>query len=91
LTFIGSAIGPVQRSLVPVFVDIDPVTFNIDPAAARAAITPRTKAIVAVHLHGLPCDWPSCVPCATSTACVWWRTRRRRTVPVSGPPRRRVG
>jgi len=56
LTFIGSAIGPVQRSLVPVFVDIDPVTFNIDPAAARAAITPRTKAIVAVHLHGLPCD-----------------------------------
>jgi perosamine synthetase len=56
LTFIGSAIGPVQRSLVPVFVDIDPVSFTIDPKAAEAAITPRTKAILAVHLHGLPCD-----------------------------------
>lgn len=56
LTFIGSAIGAVQRLVVPVFVDIDPVTFTIDPAAASAAITPRTRAILAVHLHGLPCD-----------------------------------
>jgi perosamine synthetase len=56
LTFIGSAIGAVQRLLVPVFVDIDPVTFTMDPAAAAAAVTPRTRAILAVHLHGLPCD-----------------------------------
>ncbi|MFI6376425.1 DegT/DnrJ/EryC1/StrS family aminotransferase [Streptomyces sp. NPDC050546] len=55
-TFIASAIGPVQRSLTPVFVDIDPVTFCMDPAAAEAAITPRTRAIVVVHLHGLPAD-----------------------------------
>ncbi|MFD3518627.1 DegT/DnrJ/EryC1/StrS family aminotransferase [Streptomyces sp. NPDC058657] len=55
-TFIASAIGPVQRSLTPVFVDIDPVTFCMDPVAAEAAITPRTKAIVVVHLHGLPAD-----------------------------------
>ncbi|WP_424922705.1 DegT/DnrJ/EryC1/StrS family aminotransferase, partial [Streptomyces sp. wa53] len=41
---------------VPVFVDIDPVTFNLDPAALEAAITSRTKAIVVVHLHGLPAD-----------------------------------
>jgi perosamine synthetase len=55
LTFIGSAVAPVQRLVVPVFVDIDPVTFNLDPEAVRAQITPRTQAIMAVHLHGLPC------------------------------------
>jgi dTDP-4-amino-4,6-dideoxygalactose transaminase len=36
----------------PVFVDIDPVTFNIDPAAVEAAFTPRTRAVVPVHLYG---------------------------------------
>ncbi|MCP2166891.1 DegT/DnrJ/EryC1/StrS family aminotransferase [Goodfellowiella coeruleoviolacea] len=56
LTFIGSAIPVVRRLLVPVFVDVDPVTYTIDPAAAEAAITPRTRAIIAVHLHGLPAD-----------------------------------
>jgi dTDP-4-amino-4,6-dideoxygalactose transaminase len=56
LSFIASAIAPVHRLVIPVFVDIDPVTFTIDPAAARAAISPRTQAIMAVHLHGLPCD-----------------------------------
>ncbi len=40
----------------PVFVDIDPATFNIDPALVEAAITPRTKAILPVHLYGNPCD-----------------------------------
>jgi len=40
----------------PVFVDIDPRTFNIDPAKIESAITPRTKAIMPVHQMGLPCD-----------------------------------
>src|ERR1700694_4798247 len=40
----------------PVFVDIDPETCNIDPACIEAAITPRTKAIIPVHLYGNPCD-----------------------------------
>lgn len=40
----------------PVFVDIDPNTFNIDPSKIEAAITPRTKAIIPVHFAGLSCD-----------------------------------
>jgi dTDP-4-amino-4,6-dideoxygalactose transaminase len=40
----------------PVLVDVDPVTLNIDPEAIRAAITPRTKAIMPVHYGGLACD-----------------------------------
>jgi perosamine synthetase len=56
LTFIGSAVPVLQRRLVPVFVDVDPVTYTIDPAAAATAVTDRTRAIIAVHLHGLPCD-----------------------------------
>lgn len=59
LSFIASAAAPVQRMLVPVFADIDPVTFTLDPAAVDAAISSRTQAIIAVHLHGLPCDMAS--------------------------------
>src|SRR5262249_1289183 len=52
--------GAVSRlGARPVLVDIDPDTFNIDPAAAERAITPRTKAIVPVHLFGLSADLDS--------------------------------
>jgi|1185.fasta_scaffold07620_3 perosamine synthetase len=56
LSFIASALAPLHVSAVPVFADIDPVTFNVDPAAAEAAVTERTRAIIVVHLHGLPAD-----------------------------------
>ena len=48
----------------PVFVDIDPVTLNIDPALVEAAVSPRTKAILAVHQLGMPCDLASLVAIA---------------------------
>jgi perosamine synthetase len=56
LSFIASAIAPLHVGAVPVFADIDPVSFNVDPAAVEAAITDRTRAIIVVHLHGLPAD-----------------------------------
>ena len=45
-----------RRGLTPVFADIDPDTFNLDPAAAAAAITPRTRAVMPVHLFGQMAD-----------------------------------
>ena len=54
--WIASAAPIVHLGARPVFVDIDPESWCIDPAAAERAITPRTKAIVAVHLYGNLCD-----------------------------------
>jgi dTDP-4-amino-4,6-dideoxygalactose transaminase len=51
-TFFATAGAIHNAGGTPVFVDIDPATFNIDPAAVEAAITPRTRGIVAVHLFG---------------------------------------
>ncbi|MEU9107570.1 DegT/DnrJ/EryC1/StrS family aminotransferase [Streptomyces xanthophaeus] len=56
LSFIATAAAPLHILAVPVFVDIDPRTFNMVPQLVEAAITPRTRAIVVVHLHGLPVD-----------------------------------
>jgi dTDP-4-amino-4,6-dideoxygalactose transaminase len=56
LSFIATALAPVHAMAVPVFADVDPVTFNLDPADAERRITPRTAAIVPVHLHGAPAD-----------------------------------
>jgi dTDP-4-amino-4,6-dideoxygalactose transaminase len=56
LSFIASAYGPLHQMAVPVFADIDPVTFNLDPDDVARRITPRTAAILVVHLHGLPAD-----------------------------------
>lgn len=55
-TFIASANSIRYVGATPVFADIDPVTFNIDPQAVEQAITERTKAIMPVHLFGLACD-----------------------------------
>lgn len=55
-TFIASANSVLFTGASPRFVDIHPDTFNIDPALIEAAITPRTKAIMPVHLYGLMAD-----------------------------------
>ena len=55
-TFIASAWGVSYVGATPVFVDVDPHTWNIDVAAAEKAITPNTKAIMGVHLYGQPCN-----------------------------------
>ncbi len=56
ISMIASGLAPLHHMAIPVFVDVDPVTFNLDPEAVRAAITPRTAAIMPVHLHGQPAD-----------------------------------
>jgi dTDP-4-amino-4,6-dideoxygalactose transaminase len=55
-TFIATAEGVSNIGAMPVFVDIDPLTYNIDPDKIEERITDRTKAIIAVHLYGLPAD-----------------------------------
>ncbi len=55
-TFIATAWGATLCGAKPVFVDCHPGSYNIDPAKVEAAITPHTKAIVAVHLYGQPAD-----------------------------------
>ncbi len=55
-TFVATASSVVAAGAVPVFVDIDPDTFNIDPAQIEQAITDRTAAITAVHIGGSPAD-----------------------------------
>ena len=57
--FIGTATPVVHAGAVPVFADIDPRTFNIDPTKIEEKITPYTKAIVPVHLNGCPADMDS--------------------------------
>lgn len=55
-TFFSTASSIVRLGARPVFVDIDPNTYNIDPAAIRDAFTGRTKAVLVVHLFGQMCD-----------------------------------
>lgn len=55
-TFIATALAVTYSGATPVFVEPDSRTYNIDPACIEAAITPRTKAIMPVHLYGQPAD-----------------------------------
>jgi dTDP-4-amino-4,6-dideoxygalactose transaminase len=55
-SFVATTSSIVWQGCTPVFTDIDPETFNIDPAKIEAAITPKTSAILATHVFGNPCD-----------------------------------
>ena len=55
-TFWSTAAAVLHHNAIPVFVDLDPKTFTIDPALIEAKLTDRTKAIFPVDIHGMPCD-----------------------------------
>ena len=55
-SFVATAHSLLWNGIKPVFVDIDPITFNLDPSKIEAAITPQTTAIMPVHCYGHPCD-----------------------------------
>ena len=55
-SFVATSHALLWNRLQPVFADIDPLTFNLDPDRIEAAITPRTTAIMPVHCYGTPCD-----------------------------------
>jgi len=56
ISFVASANAMLFERATPVFADVDPETFVLDPAAVEAAITPRTRGILPVHVFGYPCD-----------------------------------
>jgi perosamine synthetase len=56
LSFVSSANCFIVEGATPVFADVDPVTLNLDPAAVEAAVTERTRGIVAVDMFGFPCE-----------------------------------
>ncbi|MBK8258421.1 MAG: DegT/DnrJ/EryC1/StrS family aminotransferase [Polyangiaceae bacterium] len=55
-TFIATAFACLQEGAIPIFADVDEYTGLIDPASVEAAISPRTRAIMPVHVHGCPAD-----------------------------------
>jgi perosamine synthetase len=59
-SFIATANSIRYCGANPIFVDIDPSTYNIDPDRVLEAITPRTRAILVIHQMGMPCDLPAC-------------------------------
>jgi perosamine synthetase len=58
-SFIATANSIRYCGAIPIFVDIDPRTYNLDPRRVAEAVTPRTRAILAIHQMGMPCDMPA--------------------------------
>jgi perosamine synthetase len=90
-SFVASANTALYERARPVFADIDPVTLNLDPAAAEAAITERTRAILPVHIFGYPADLPAFETIAArhglaivEDACEALGARHADGVPVGG-------
>jgi dTDP-4-amino-4,6-dideoxygalactose transaminase len=70
MTFVATTAAILYCGAKPVFVDVDPVTWTMDPNLIEAAITPRTKAILPVHLHGLMADMDPIVEIADRAGLV---------------------
>ena len=71
-TFAATANSVAITGARPVFADIDPVTFTLDPASVEAAVTERTIAIEVVHLYGLPADMPKILDIARRHGLAVW-------------------
>ncbi len=69
-TWVATANAAVYCGATPVFVDVDPATFNLDPALVARAVTARTRALVAVHLFGRPVDVDALANAAPGVALV---------------------
>jgi perosamine synthetase len=93
LSFIATANAVWQCGATPVFADIDPQTYNLDPAAVERAITPATKAIMPVHQIGLPADMDAILAVAAAhdvavvedAACAIGATYKGRPIGGLGP------
>jgi dTDP-4-amino-4,6-dideoxygalactose transaminase len=55
-TYVATATAPLMVGAVPIFVDIEPDTYNLDPSRVLEALSPRTRAIIPVHFGGQPCN-----------------------------------
>jgi perosamine synthetase len=94
LSFIATANAVWQCGATPVFADIDPLTYNLDPAAVERKLTPRTKAVVPVHQVGLPADMDGFLDLAErhrlvlveDAACAVGALHRGRPIGSLGPP-----
>ena len=86
-SFIASANCALYEGATPVFADIDPRTLNLDPAAVEAAITPRTKAILPVHIFGYPAELAELEALADGTGSRSSRMPARRSAPSTGAGR----
>jgi dTDP-4-amino-4,6-dideoxygalactose transaminase len=94
LSFIASANAVWHCGATPVFADIDPLTFNLDPADVEARITSRTKAVMPVHQVGLPADMDAFLELSQrhglelveDAACAIGATHRGRPIGSLGPP-----
>jgi len=92
VTDMGSVIGALYQQCVPVFADIDPHSYNLDPDDIRRKITPKTKALMVVHLAGNPCDMDAIMAIAREhdlyviedCAQAWGATYREKPVGLFG-------
>jgi len=66
VTFVATAAAVVYTGATPVLVDIDPGSYTMDPKLLESVITKKTKAIIPVHLYGLPAEMPKIIECARS-------------------------
>lgn len=64
-TFVATATAALEIGAVPVFADIDPQTYTLDPASVEACLTPRTRALLPVHIAGCPADMDALMAIAT--------------------------